>query len=296
MRLAATLACLVLAAAPAAAVDYDKVGRRLAKEPKYQTKTPRYVLLLFGPEARLGVWVVLDGETLYVDRDADGDLTGADERFATESDCKAVEIADPDGKTRYVIDRVQTDHSLYTPKMLRERQEKGLPPGLGVYVSIKGAVEYQQYCDVVEMKADPRAAALAHFHGPLTVQPMTIDFKLPAGAALRKGPDPTEFRAVVGTLSEKHGCWVVVRSCDGKKAAFPDGVRPVAEVEFPAAAGEKPVKKTYTLGGYCCEANFLGKLPVPAGVGVGTAKVRLSFESWKEGRVAPSTVEVPVRE
>jgi hypothetical protein len=51
-------------------VDYDKVERRLTKEPAYQTKIPKYALLLFGPKARLRVWVVLDGETLYVDRNA----------------------------------------------------------------------------------------------------------------------------------------------------------------------------------------------------------------------------------
>jgi hypothetical protein len=32
-----------------AAVDYGKVDRRLTKQPAYQTKKPRYALLLFGP-------------------------------------------------------------------------------------------------------------------------------------------------------------------------------------------------------------------------------------------------------
>jgi hypothetical protein len=132
-------------AEPATAVDYDKVERRLIKEPAYQTKKPRYALLLFGPEARLQVWVVLDGETLYVDRNGDGDLTGAGERFGKEADCKNVEIADPDGKTRYVINRVRSDYSHYTPKARREREAKGIPPGLLVEVSIRGPVAYRQY-------------------------------------------------------------------------------------------------------------------------------------------------------
>src|SRR5688572_17957450 len=90
------------AGAPARAVDYTRVERTTAKEPAYK-QAPRYALLLFGPEAKLRVWVVLDGRAAYIDRNGDGDLTGPTERFADISDCRDVEIADPDGKTRYTI-------------------------------------------------------------------------------------------------------------------------------------------------------------------------------------------------
>jgi hypothetical protein len=35
---------------------------------------------------------------------------------------------------------------------------------------------------------------------------------------------------------------------------------------------------------------------VPKEAGKGNAKVALSFDAWKEGRVAPATFEVPVVE
>ncbi|VTR93160.1 unnamed protein product [Gemmata massiliana] len=297
MRFLVALGCALVVGGEVTAVDYDKVERRLTKEPVYQTKKPRYALLLFGKDAKLPVWVVLDGETVFVDRNGDGDLTGEGEKFAKEAECKAIEIKDPDGKTRYTIDRIQTDHSFYTAKVRQEREGKGVPPGLMAYVSIKGAAEYQQYCDIVEMRDSPKEAMLAHFHGPLTIAPMTINWKLPASTALRKGKNPPEFIANIGTMSEKHGCWVVVRTCDEKECAFPAGVRPMAEVEFPAATPEgAPIKKTYTLSGYRCGAAFRENLQVPDGVGAGKAKVRLSFDAWKDGRVAPSTFEIPVRE
>jgi hypothetical protein len=50
------------------------------KEPKYQHE-PRYALLVFGPKRETRVWMVLDGTTLYVDRNANGDLTEAGERL-----------------------------------------------------------------------------------------------------------------------------------------------------------------------------------------------------------------------
>jgi len=46
---------------PAAEFDLNKIERTIAKEPVYQTKSPRYCLLVFGPEAKTRVWLVLDG-------------------------------------------------------------------------------------------------------------------------------------------------------------------------------------------------------------------------------------------
>ena len=50
------------------------------KEPKYKNE-PRYALLVFGPKRDERVWLVLDGTTLYVDRNGNGDLTEPDERL-----------------------------------------------------------------------------------------------------------------------------------------------------------------------------------------------------------------------
>ena len=63
----------------AASADLAAVDRALTKEPKYQS-APRYCLLVFGPEAKTRVWLVVDGDTLYVDRNGDGDLTAETKR------------------------------------------------------------------------------------------------------------------------------------------------------------------------------------------------------------------------
>lgn len=80
MRQLLGLAAALVVAAPATAADLTKVERRIAKEPAYQTKAPRYCLLVFGPDASPRVWLVLDGDTLYVDRNGNGDLTEKDEK------------------------------------------------------------------------------------------------------------------------------------------------------------------------------------------------------------------------
>ncbi len=61
--------------AGARAGDVVKMDRTIKKEPVYRYKAPRYALLVFGREAKDSVWLVHDGDTLYVDRDGNGDLT-----------------------------------------------------------------------------------------------------------------------------------------------------------------------------------------------------------------------------
>jgi hypothetical protein len=79
------LAALFLRLPPTSAADMALLDRTIGKEPKYQTK-PLYCLLVFGPEPKHKAWLVLDGDTLYVDRHGTGDLTQADCRVAAKSD------------------------------------------------------------------------------------------------------------------------------------------------------------------------------------------------------------------
>jgi hypothetical protein len=72
---------LLLCPALAHAADLAKIDRTLKKEPTYKGR-PAYFPLVFGPEAKTQVWLVLDGDTLYVDRNGNGELTEKAERVA----------------------------------------------------------------------------------------------------------------------------------------------------------------------------------------------------------------------
>ena len=58
---------------------------RIGKEPTYTTKTPRYLLLAFGPRAEHCRWLVIDGDAVYLDRDGNGDLTDEGEKVTAEA-------------------------------------------------------------------------------------------------------------------------------------------------------------------------------------------------------------------
>jgi hypothetical protein len=72
-------------------IDFKKVDRTIRKLPGLLAKRPPlYGLFLFGPDGKRRVWAVLDAtgegtyDVLYLDRNADGDLTAANERIAGE--------------------------------------------------------------------------------------------------------------------------------------------------------------------------------------------------------------------
>ena len=102
-----TLGLLTLIAVPAltSGADLKSIERVIQKEPAYATKTPKYCLLVFGPEAKKHVWLVLDGESLYVDRNGNGDLTEPGKKQtpkkpdATDDETLTFEVGDiADGK------------------------------------------------------------------------------------------------------------------------------------------------------------------------------------------------------
>jgi hypothetical protein len=71
-------------------IDFAKIDRTIAKLPELTARVPRYGLFLFGLHGEKRVWAVLDKskpdaeqyDVLFLDRNADGDLTAADERIA----------------------------------------------------------------------------------------------------------------------------------------------------------------------------------------------------------------------
>jgi hypothetical protein len=85
--------------------DLTKMDRTIAKEPAYQSK-PKYCLLVFGPQAKTRVWVVQDGNTLYIDRNGNGDLTEKGEAVVWKAGSQSMaagNVTSSDGISQYAI-------------------------------------------------------------------------------------------------------------------------------------------------------------------------------------------------
>ena len=204
-----------LGPASARAIDPPEIERTIAKEPAYKSK-PKYCLLVCGPEAKTRIWLVLDGKTLYVDKNGNGDLTEAGKALVSKDSSLSFDM-------NAIIDRRPSikHTSLYiavTPEHW--------------FVQINVEDRYQQYAYVEKLGRTPQDAPVVHFGGPLKM------YLWPKARTLVRGDKPSELEVAV--VTDYPGVvWAAVR--DGK--GVPKDIHPIAEVVF-AAKGSSEKKIT----------------------------------------------------
>ena len=166
------------------AAPLAKVDRTIKKQPPYRGK-PKYCLLLFGPDAKSRVWLALDGDSLYVDRNGDGDLTG-------ESKLVRLHKAYPIKNSLYAEQReflagdlqvgqrkygsLEVTHCVpnptFVPTAVDDKQSKELldkhPGAIIVIVAVKIDGRVRQVA-APAFGGTPEDAPVIHFGGPLTM-------------------------------------------------------------------------------------------------------------------------------
>jgi hypothetical protein len=246
IHLCAALALAGLAAeAPAA--DLTKIDRTIRKEPAYRSKSPRYCLLVFGPKADHRVWLVLDGETLYVDRNGNGDLTEAGEstrpasRDTDPCSFAPVTILGPDEKGKETLTFTLFGWFAY-------RYGKDTPKiSPAVFVTWEGR-QFGSWGDEAGpcvWGRRPKDAPILHVGGPLQ-----MGFETRAEYALSpEGDGRFELSVGVGTKGLGKGSFVHLSYA---MKAIPTNVYPTAELEFPSKTpGGPPVRVRAVLKQRC---------------------------------------------
>ena len=244
MRFRVVLIALITFAGPAAAVEVTKLDRTIAKEPAYKEK-PAYCLALIGPDAKTRVWLILDGERLYVDKNCNGDLTddGPALEVKEKSDPGSFEIVEvsPDGgKTVYKFDITLWGRPSFRGKDNDPNQE---PFNQSVHVTFPDGRRFGAWGDQHKpLMFGPTAkdAPVLHYDGPLQ---MGFEIRQPLG----KEGDGYKLSACVGTPGSVPGAWVHLMY-----GTIPEEFHPRATLEFPALkAGGPPVKVEFVLGQRC---------------------------------------------
>jgi hypothetical protein len=206
------LAWLALCMVPASAADLTKIDRSIGKEPAYQSKSPKYCLLVIGPEAKTRVWLVLEGDVLYVDRNGNGDLTEESERIVGEDGLFVTEdITEADGKTRHTHFRLRRFKTGVILSLLVE--DKRL-----FFGGSREASDSFQFAD------QPRQAPILHMNGPLSL-------RLGNPSKLVRGNNDNSITVTLGTPGLGQGTLIHASAEDFN---FPKDVHPVALIEFPS--------------------------------------------------------------
>jgi hypothetical protein len=241
--------CLVLLALVSAigaldahAVEFDKIPRTIGKQPVYQSKSPKYCLLVFGPQSQTRVWLVVDGKTAYVDRNANGDLTEEGERVAQQSDGSfhLGNITEPGGATHKDLQLSIHDRSLFSLSIVTADQGSKTvgktSPGYGDYTFPK-----PQFGD------RPKDAPIIHPDGPLSIVP----YEEPTILSLfdRQWKHP-ELRLTIGSPGHGIGSATIPDNHTLRECVQGSFYLVQADIEFPIRdRRSSPIKSRQTLRG-----------------------------------------------
>ena len=214
--------------------DLSKIDKTIAKEPVYETEVPKYCLLVFGPEAKTRVWLVIDGDQLYADRNGNGDLTDEGERK------RAITSGGKEG-TFFEFGALTTINGKKVHLAVRHHPKQAEADRL--ILSIDGRdLQYVSSDEKGPLRFSdrPKDAPVVYFNGPLAMRPF------PDQTLVRNGR-MQEFSTTIGTHGLGHGTFASL-ACD----QVPKDVHPVAEFEFPPkTAGGETIKVRVSLDQRC---------------------------------------------
>jgi WD40 repeat protein len=301
---------VLLLAGSAFAVDLTKIERAIVKAPTFKTQSPEYCLLVFGLEAEKRVWLIHDGDTLYVDRNSDGDLTEPDERVA------AKETGEPTGQGVFYfeagalpdtpksheclevgwskIDYLRENNRFVRAALDADPQTRGCFIRVDVAmadqhgVGVDGRVSHYVYSSdvdgLLQFAASPATAPILHFGGPWQV---TLNEPLTLQAGQKHRVDVSLATPGLGA-----GSTVFV----GYERVVPLSISPRLEVEYTNGSGDNfPLTENYTLTQRCCKTSLYDDVLAPEAVGDGTAKMKISLRGAFAFHAAPTVHEIATK-
>jgi hypothetical protein len=255
---------LFLLGAAFQSVDLSTIERKIAKEPKYGAAEQYYALLVLGPEAERRIWFVVDGENLFIDTNANGDLTEPGEKFVASTTRGPESLSSlsrewqiPKLATSDRYTNIKVTFDLLNPEWRPEKSATnfvemerfmgvvGKTPHANVsniYVTIGGS--RTQFCNAM-FTTKPAAAPIFHMDAPLTIG--VLETIVPH--ELGRRPGLKWIQVAVGTPGfggDQPGCFSYIMYAD-----FPSKERPVLEIEFLAADGKRLPPQRFTLDGKC---------------------------------------------
>jgi hypothetical protein len=201
------------------------------KEPRYRT-TPAYGLLLLDDDVGKAVWLARDHDTLYVDRNGNGDLTEPGEAFRpAEERGGVVTFRVP----RLVIPGVRREYRnlvvhVHLPSRKREIEELWV-----VEMDVGG--QGRPFGSLVPTERPNKAGRLL-FGAPLRLT-------LPWGVELRRG-EPADLYVSITTPPRPVPTAGAIHD-----KGIPAGTHPVAEVTFPGKVPGKTITAHCPLAKRC---------------------------------------------
>ena len=249
--------------APASTNVVSHVDRPLIKEPTYQS-VPKYSLITLGNSGEVKVWMVEDGKRLFVDKNANGDMTD-DGPPIEPSNVRHLDANRWDFE--YSLAAITPANGPYSTNfVLRRWNYADKEDSYGLSLSVDGQMPMYAGWFGTFWSTNHESAPVMHFGGPFTPQ------------VLRR----KEF-----TIGETHQrlslCFINPGSGPGAESrlsidALPSFVVPELNIEWPTAGGSAPLRTSYNLTQRCCYWEFYTtEFELPKDVVPGQAKVSVNL-------------------
>jgi hypothetical protein len=293
------LAVLILAAT-AGGAELSKIDRTIGRQPEYQSQ-PKYALLVFGPEAATRVWIVVDGNVVYIDRNANGNLLEEGERFVASAGSYEAFVNVPS-----IVQDKGTEHTnlgLYLQNNYRFRMNIRTGGQLLQHVGL-GPGERPMLADA------PRLAPVIHFGGPLTFAPYG---GVPALEPESSGSRQASLRLLLGTQGWGVGTFAAVRCVTS--SLEPASGKPydltlqppryiLTQTRSPKAVLEYLSREAWKIAqtevqpelkSRCGLVFDYGPVAIPSDAAAGPIQVKLAYPDSADGPIAPATVPILVK-
>ncbi len=255
--------------------------RTIIKEPTYQS-TPEYSLITLGNSGDVKVWMVEDGKRLFVDKNANGDLT--DDGPPLEPS-KVRDLGGNRWDFEYSLDAITpTNGPRHTNFVLRRWNYNDKEDSYGLSVSVNGQMPMYAGWFGTFWSTNREEAPVIHFGGPLT--PKLLRRKEFTIGETRQRLSLCFFNPGSGAGAQS------LLSID----ALPRYAVLKLNVQWPTADGSAPLRTSYLLTQRCCYWEFYTtEFAVPRGVVAGKAKVSVEILSFTMPTELTTTeMEAPV--
>ena len=268
-RLLLTIATILCCAMPygskasASTNVLSHFDRTIIKEPTYQS-TPKYSLITLGNSGDVKVWMVEDGKRLFVDKNANGDIT--DDGPPIEP-TKVRDLGAKRWDFEYLLGDIRpTKGPRHTHFVLRRWNYNEKADSYGLSLSVDGEMPMYAGWFGTFWSTNREGAPVMHFGGPFTPK------------LLRR----KDF--AIGEKQERLSlCFLNPGSGVGAESrlsidALPRFVVPELTIEWPTARGSAPLRTSHLLVERCCYWEFYTtEFKVPKGVVAGTAKITVDL-------------------
>jgi hypothetical protein len=252
-------------------------------------------LLLFGPEGKTRVWLVVAGEAFYADRNGNGDLTEPGKRVYSVGNARSLTFLDSETQTFWLPvpenERIYQVGDIFDPtsrtwcNVTVRRAGRLETAFFEVLVDI--GTRFRQLARLERFGDRPQDAPVIHFNGPLTIGLIT--------SRLKRDPDGTELNAWFGTRVPAGANGAPARVIHD--SAVPRDVFPVAWLDFhgqkPSSA---PTRRTLSLSRRQGLVQFSGQVAVPKESGPEKVRVQLIMGNFANRPVTSLTTELPLVE